>query len=140
MTILAERTPLHVPDLHLFEDDGLTYAVDGAAPNWIVVEPAGRQLLETITRGDGPVTLGGLVARYASDRQVEAGKAWVHVHDFLRALDRAGMLSDNAFNREPYPGRAALVSPEGLRELWLQINNACNLSCAHCLVSSGPGK
>ncbi len=140
MTILAERTPLHLPELHLFEDDGLTYAVDGAAPNWVVVEPAGRQLLETIAQVRGSVTFGGLVARYAGERQVEAGKAWVHVHDFLRALDRAGMLSDKPFTREPYPGRATLVTPQGLRELWLQINNACNLSCAHCLVSSGPGK
>jgi len=80
------------------------------------------------------------VARYAGERQLEAGKAWVHVHDFLRALHRAGMLSEKPFARAPYPGRAALVTPHGLRELWLQINNACNLSCAHCLVSSGPGK
>ncbi|MGH7700682.1 MAG: methyltransferase domain-containing protein [Gemmatimonadales bacterium] len=138
--ILAERTPLHVPELHSFEDDGLTYAVDGAAPNWIVVQSTGRRLLETIAAGRGSVTFGGLVARYAADRQMEAGKAWVHVHDVLRALDRAGMLSDKPFAREPYRGRSALVSPQGLRELWLQINNACNLSCAHCLVSSGPGK
>ena len=84
MTILAERTPLHLPELHLFEDDGLTYAVDGAAPNWIVVEPAGRSLIETIARADGSVTFGDLVARYAGERQIEAGKAWLHVHDFLR--------------------------------------------------------
>ena len=140
MTTLAERTPLHVPELHLFEDDGLTYAVDGAAPNWIVVEPAGRRLLEIIARGEGSITFGGLVTRYAGERQLEAGKAWVHVHDFLRALHRAGMLSEKPFARAPYPGRAALVTPQGLRELWLQINNACNLSCTHCLVSSGPGK
>jgi len=75
-------------------------------------------------------------ARYAAERQLEAGKAWVHVHDFVRALDRAGMLSDAPFSREPYPGRSALIKPEGLRELWLQINNACNLTCTHCLVSS----
>lgn len=140
MTILAERTPLHVPALHLFEDDGLTYAVDAAAPNWIVVEQAGRSVLEAIAQGGGAVTFGELVARYARDRQLELGKAWVHVHDFLRALDRAGMLADRPFARAPYPGRLALVAPRGLRELWLQINNACNLSCAHCLVSSGPGQ
>ncbi|MGH2607597.1 MAG: radical SAM protein, partial [Tepidiformaceae bacterium] len=140
MSILAERTPLYVPELSFFEDDGLTYAVDAAAPNWIVIEPVGRQLLETIAGGAGSVTPSGLVGRYAAERQVDAGKAWVHVHDFLRALHRAGMLSDNPFTREPYPGRAAVIAPQGLRELWLQINNACNLSCAHCLVSSGPGK
>ncbi|OLC08903.1 MAG: hypothetical protein AUH42_00340 [Gemmatimonadetes bacterium 13_1_40CM_70_11] len=138
--ILAERTPLFVPQLHCFDDDDLTYAVDGGAPNWIAVEPAGRALLETVAHGPPAVTFGALVARYAADRQLPAGKAWVHVHDFLRALDRAGMLSDRAFAREPYAGRRALVEPQGLRELWLQINNACNLRCTHCLVSSGPGK
>ena len=61
MTVLTERTSLHVPELHLFEDDGLTYAVDGAAPNWAVVEPAGRHLIETISQGRGSVTFGGLV-------------------------------------------------------------------------------
>src|SRR3989441_10793871 len=98
--ILAEPTPLFVPQLHCFDDDDLTYAVDGGAPNWIAVEPAGRALLETVAHGPPAVTFGALVARYAADRQLPAGKAWVHVHDFLRALDRAGMLSDRAFARE----------------------------------------
>ncbi len=140
MTVLTEGTLLHVPELHLFEDDGLTYAVNGAAPNWIVVDATGRYLLATLVRDNGAITFGALVARYAGERHFEAGKAWVHVHDFLRALDRAGMLSDKPVVREPYPGRASLIRPEGLRELWLQVNNACNLSCVHCLVSSGPGK
>ena len=140
MTVLAERTLLYLPDLSFFQDDGLTYAIDGAGPNWIAVEPAGRALLEAIIQGAGTMTFGAQVARYAAERQLEAGKAWVHVHDFLRALDRAGMLSDQPFGRAPYPGRLALVAPRGLRELWLQINNACNLACTHCLVSSGPGK
>ena len=140
MTVLAERTLLYLPDLSFFQDDGLTYAIDGAGPNWIAVEPAGRALLEAIIQGAGTMTFGAQVARYAAERQLEAGKAWVHVHDSLRALDRAGMLSDQPFGRAPYPGRLALVAPRGLRELWLQINNACNLACTHCLVSSGPGK
>ncbi|MGH7531121.1 MAG: methyltransferase domain-containing protein [Gemmatimonadales bacterium] len=140
MIVLAERTPLHVPDLHLFDDDGLTYAVDGGAPNWIVVEPAGRHLLHTIASARGSISFGELVARHGATLHLEAGQTWVQVHDFLRGLDRAGMLSDTPFVRAPYPGRAALVATRGLRELWLQINNACNLACAHCLVSSGPGE
>ncbi|MGH7545741.1 MAG: methyltransferase domain-containing protein, partial [Gemmatimonadota bacterium] len=138
--VVDARTSLHIPDLHLFEDDGLTYAVDPAAPNWIVVEPEGRRLLEAISAARGAITFGELVARYAAERGFEAGRAWVAVHDFLTSLARAGMLADRPFAREPYPGRAALVAPDGLHELWLQINNACNLSCTHCLVSSGPGK
>lgn len=139
MTVLAERTPLYLPECHRFEADGLSYAVDAEAPNWIVVDEIGASLLDALARRPGG-TFGDLVAHYAGARQVAAGKAWVHVHDFLRAVDRAGMLSDAPVERAPYPGRAALIRPEGLTELWIQLNNACNLTCTHCLVSSGPGE
>ena len=142
MTVLAERTPLHVPALHVFRHDGIAYAVDPEAPNWIAVDERAEEILSTIGAASGagvPLAFGSVVARWASERQLEAGKAWVEAHDFLKALGRAGMLSDTPFERQPYPGRAALVRPSGLRELWLQINNACNLTCTHCLVSSGPG-
>ncbi|HUP63232.1 MAG TPA: methyltransferase domain-containing protein [Thermoanaerobaculia bacterium] len=137
MNTLAERTPLHVPDLHLFQESGITFAVDPTAPNWVALEERGASLLDEIRRSPG-IAFGALVARYASDHQLEAGKAWLHVHDFLAALARASMLFDAPVERPLYPGRAALVQPNGLRELWLQINNACNLTCSHCLVSSGP--
>jgi hypothetical protein len=100
MTVLAERTPLHIPALHFFEHDGLEYGVDGDAPNWIAVEGRGAELLRNLA--EGPVTFGALVARYAAQYQLEAGKAWLHVHDFLTALDRARLLSDVPFAREPW--------------------------------------
>jgi len=136
MTVLAERTRLHLPVLHSFANDGITYAVDEAAPNWIAVDERGAELLEWMRE---PASFGSLVARYASAKGLEAGKAWLHVHDFAASLERAGMLSDTPFERAPYGGRAAMIAPNGLRELWLQVNNNCNLSCTHCLVSSGPG-
>lgn len=37
-----------------------------------------------------------------------------------------------------YSGRSAYLTPTHLRELWLHINNRCNFTCRHCLVSSGP--
>ena len=141
MTVLQERTPLHVPALYTFTEDDILYAVDHEAPNWIAVDARGGELLRAIRAAEetgAPLAFGTCVARWACDRQLEAGKAWLQVHDFLRALDRAGLLSDAPFVREPYPGRAALIEPAGLRELWLHINNACNLTCTHCLVSSGP--
>src|SRR5207248_1457408 len=122
--------------LHFFDGGEITYALDDAAPNWVAIEQRGAEILREIVAG--PVTFGALVSRYASRHQLEAGKAWMHVHDFLAALNRASMLFDAPVQREPYQGRAAYVQPNGLRELWLQINNACNLSCTHCLVSSGP--
>src|SRR2546430_2427354 len=117
MISLTERTPLHIPNLHLFEIDGITYAVDAEAPNWIAVEPRGAELLHEVAAGS--LTFGALVARYASRHQLEAGKAWLHVHDFLGALDRASMLFDAPVVRWTYAGRAAYVQPHGLRELWL---------------------
>src|SRR5215210_7824258 len=137
MTTLAERTPLHVPPFFSFEKDSITYAVDPDAPNWIAVEKDGAELLRWIAEGD--VAFGSLVARYAAAKNLEAGKAWLHVHDFVSSLDRAGMISDAPFTRAAYGGRGGLIQPDGLRELWVQVNNNCNLTCTHCLVSSGPG-
>ena len=142
MISLGERTPLHVPDIHSFEIDGVTYAIDAGAPNWIATEARGTELLHEIInaeRSGSPLTFGAAVAQYSSRHQFESGKAWLHVHDFLAAFGRASMLFDAPVAREPYAGRGAYVQPSGLRELWLQINNACNLACTHCLVSSGPG-
>ncbi len=48
MALLEAGTRLHVPELYLFDDDGLSYAIDPAAPNWIVVEPEGRRLINAI--------------------------------------------------------------------------------------------
>ena len=127
---------LHVPELHTFAENGITYFVDSAAPNWIAVEERGTELIDLI-RG-AAMTRGELVARYAEQHRLEAGKAWVHVHDFLAALERSSMLRDAPFPRDEYKGRAEHIAPNGVRELWIQINNACNLTCTHCLVSSGP--
>ena len=141
MVVLEERTPLHIPDLHRFEENGLCYAVDAEAPNWVALDGGGARILDLLagSSSGAPPTFGETVSRYAAAGSLETGKAWLHVHDFLRALGRAKMLSEEPFRRAPYPGRARLVQPRGLRELWVQINNACNLSCTHCLVSSGPG-
>src|SRR5260370_17064355 len=100
---LATGTPLHVPELHWFEDDGLSYAVDAAAPNWIVVEPAGRHLLETIASHDGSITFGALVARYAGERQVEAGEASGAIPALPGAVRRAGHLLARAVPPPPPP-------------------------------------
>ncbi len=40
--------------------------------------------------------------------------------------------------REPYSG-PRVMELKKLRELWLHVTNACNLRCAHCLFSCGPG-
>ena len=37
-----------------------------------------------------------------------------------------------------YMGRYQYLSAENLQELWFHITNRCNLSCRHCLFTSGP--
>jgi len=137
---LDHRTPVYVPRLHQFERGQVTYLLDPEAPNWVAVDARGRALVGWIEEAQSPLAFGELVARYAQANGLEAGAAWVHVHDFLQALVGAAIASTAPFHRPDYPGRAALTAPNGLRELWIQINNACNLECTHCLVSSGPGK
>ncbi len=137
---LEPSTNLYLPELHLFGHDGISYAVDAEGPNWVALDARGRELVDWIAAESGRLSSNDVVARYAATYQIEAGKAWVHVHDFLNALVRSGLLHDGPIDRPPYPGRLQLTQPDGLRELWIQVNNACNLSCTHCLVSSGPGE
>jgi MoaA/NifB/PqqE/SkfB family radical SAM enzyme/SAM-dependent methyltransferase len=137
--LLDNRTPLYLPRLSFFEAQGLHYAVAGDEPNWIAVDERGRAILDAIAADAAP-TFGHLVASYAAVQGLDTGVAWVHVHDFCAALGRTGMLRSRPVEQVEYPGRAALATPGALRELWLQLNNACNLRCTHCLVSSGPGE
>ena len=37
-----------------------------------------------------------------------------------------------------YPGRYQYLKTDHLNELWFHITNRCNLSCQHCLFTSGP--
>ena len=37
-----------------------------------------------------------------------------------------------------YEGRSQYLKTDQLKELWLHITNRCNLSCQHCLFTSGP--
>ena len=136
MLTLTEQTPLFVPRTDRFTENGLTYVIDPESPNWMALEESGASILDTLSRG--ATSISALVAQYGSARGIDSGKAWVHIHDFVRALDRTGFVAVEPFLRPAYEGRAALVKPDGLRELWIQINNACNLTCSHCLVSSGP--
>lgn len=68
MTVLAERTPLHVPDLHLFSRDDLHYAVHAEAPNWVALDARGREVLDVVREAGAsgtPISFGGLVSRAA---------------------------------------------------------------------------
>ncbi len=135
MEPINEKTIFHTPALIEFEAAGLPLLLDAEAPNWAAVEQRGAGILY---RCDGRTPVGRIVADYASAHGMEAGKAWLHVHDFLREARRAGFVDTSPYHRRPYGGRLAAGAPERLSEFWVHSNNSCNLACAHCLVSSGP--
>src|SRR2546425_1147390 len=135
MTPITEKTVFHTPSLVRYEAAGLPLFLDPESPNWAAVEPRGSELL---ARADGATPTGRIVADYAAAHGLEAGKAWLHVHDFFREARRAGIVSEAPFRRPPYAGRLAYGEPRGLSEFWVHSNNSCNLTCRQCLVSSGP--
>ncbi len=135
MTPITEKTVFYAPPLVRFGAAGLPLLLDPESPNWAAVEPRGADLLARL--GSAPV--GRIVGDYATTHGLEAGKAWLHVHDFFREARRAGLVSETPFRRPTYAGRLAHGEPHELSEFWIHSNNSCNLSCQHCLVSSGPG-
>ena len=130
----SPQAVLHTPALtHWQSADELHFALDAEGPNWLATDARGAWVLGLI---DGRRSLGE-VARLAelSPHPVENHQ---QVMDFVQAVWRAGLISGEPFVRAPYSGRAEHLTGWTLRELWLHTNDACNLECSHCLVSSGP--
>jgi radical SAM protein with 4Fe4S-binding SPASM domain len=130
----TDRTPWHAPRHVALERNGLVVLLDPEAPNWIATDARGARIVSWL---DGRSSLEDVAARYARETGVDSAKAWLHVNRFVREAQRRAFASPEPFAAPPYAGRARYVAPR-LRELWLHTNNSCNLSCEHCLVSSGP--
>jgi len=131
---VTAQTILHTPALTRWQSaDGIHYAVDSDGPNWIATDARGAKILGQL---DGRSTLAQIAERVRNDS--EPVKAWQHVTGFVAELWRAGMARTTPFVRPPYAGRAAHLGDHKLREFWIHTNNSCNLTCEHCLVSSGP--
>ncbi len=97
---------------HRFESDGVPVYVCGSGPSWFVPNRAGDRALRALARGEAPPD--GL-----------SGQA-----RFLERLPRVP--------ERPYPGRASVLRPEGLREVWFHLTDRCNAACRHCLFASSP--
>lgn len=136
MTIeFHDQLVLHAPRVAVDTYDGVSFAIDPDAPNWIGTDRRGVRLLGYL---DGRRTFGEVVRLYAQEHGIDPAKAWLHCHDFLKEAMRYGMVSAAPSVPPPYTGRADVLKLERLNELWLHTNNSCNLTCAHCLVSSSP--
>ncbi len=136
MPELNHTTTLYAPPLTMIERGGWTVCVDAEAPNWLSTDERGAWILHALN--GPPLDFSTLVSRYAAQFRMDSGKAWVHVQNFVSEALRHRMLSLTPVERPPYLGRGAYLATSRLRECWLHTNNSCNLSCAHCLVSSSP--
>jgi radical SAM protein with 4Fe4S-binding SPASM domain len=134
---LDDTTLLRAPAIVTTKAPGAVLALDPGAPNWIATDDRGARLLALF---DGKTPFRDVVTRYAAEMHLDVMRAWLHVETFARDALRQHFLSTDGAVPIPYPGRAAYLRTDRLRELWLHVNDFCNLSCAHCLVSSGPDR
>lgn len=129
-TILYKAAPFH----HLREN-GSVVLVDPVAPNWLATDGRGEAILE---RFDGQRSFGNVVKEYAGESDIEWAKARQHVETIARDALRQGLLKTEMPETRPYEGRESYLEGGDLKEIWIHTNNTCNLTCSHCLVSSGP--
>lgn len=126
---LTQNSPPTLP-----ESEESYLIVDPGRPNWAAVDAQGANIYRDLERG---LTLPELVAAHADRRNVDAARAWFELRTFLREVERRGLLPAQTASETVYRGRENLLTPT-LREAWVHTNDRCNLSCAHCLVSSSP--
>lgn len=110
-------------------------ALDSQSPNWISSDERGLWLLKHC---DGRTPFKQIVKDYAAQSGLDSTLAWLQVETFTRDALRQGFLSTNDTISNQYLGRKAYLNLDHLDELWVQVNDFCNLECEHCLVSSGP--
>ena len=132
---LTDTTILRAPASVIERAGGALLAIDPAQPNWIATDERGVAILRRL---DGRTPLADVVREYARETGLDNHRAWLHVETFARDGLRQRFISTDGAVPQPYLGRAAYLRTERLHEFWIQVNDFCNLACAHCLVSSSP--
>ena len=134
-TFIDDTTLLRAPAFTVRRGGGETLALDPAKPHWVASDDRGIRLLGQF---DGRTPFAQVVREYADWSGLDVARAWLHAETFAADALRHGFLSTDGAAPAPYLGRAAYLETAELHELWVQVNDFCNLACAHCLVSSGP--
>ncbi len=93
-----------------FKHDTTPVYLSRKGPTWFVPDSAGDSVLQSLM-------------------DIPGGNLSIEEQRFLQRLP--------ANNFEPYTGRTGKYSIPQLRELWFHLTNNCNMSCKHCLFSSG---
>ena len=109
------------------EHDGLPVFVDPDGPDWFVPSSHTDALWRAAQGLPSLAAAAADVARLQGEQADRLLLDYQRLEALLRAPQRA-----------PYAGRAAHLRLDRLKELWFHLTNRCNLTCAHCLFSSGP--
>jgi len=132
---LNEQTQLFAPDSVEHRQNNTYVLLDPNKPHWIGVDERGAGIIRSIGVRN---VVGKVVMQYAQRHNIDQTKAWIDCTNFLREVIRSEYIATSPIVSPPYTGRADYLKPGKLEEVWLHTNNSCNLSCAHCLVSSSP--
>ncbi len=123
--------------LKFFRRKDFTAAVDPLSPNWIAVNREGETVLRQILSG---LSRDEIAIGFCRRRKLGLREGLPVIDDFFSEitpfLDGRSRLKDSS----AYRGRSAYLKPTALKEFWIHINNRCNYTCRHCLVSSDPAR
>ena len=132
---LGNDTVLHSAMTATVRENGNVVLLDPERPSWLATDERGASILKQF---DGRRTFGQIVGVYAAETGFVWAKAWQHVETITRDAIRRQLLAESRQTATAYEGRAHFLKSTHLNELWIHTNNSCNLTCSHCLVSSGP--
>jgi radical SAM protein with 4Fe4S-binding SPASM domain len=133
---LSPNQVLYPRPLHFEERGGVHFVIEPSGPNWIGTNAAGARLLRAL---DAPTSVREALSAYVDGEGAEeATRPNEDGAAFLTDAVAAGLVALEPVTARAYQGRAAALEPTRLEEFWVQINDFCNLTCEHCLVSSSP--
>lgn len=116
--------------------DGLHLLLHPDRPEWLVVNEVGWEIARLC---NGEMKVEGIARVLAARYDIDQATALSDVEGYLLHLSRARFLKSFITDASP-PERTTPESPLKLRRLHLNINENCNLRCAHCGVVDGTEK
>ncbi len=107
-----------------FEVENKAVYIDPDAPNWVIPNQTGDELLKQICQNRS--------VKKATNAYLYSLNGNKNI-SMIRTEQFVSLFPD--LKKDSYPGRGRLLELDQLKECWLHITDLCNLSCRHCLFS-----
>jgi len=98
--------------------------IDPDAPNWVVPNQIGDELLKQIRQSR---SISDTLNKYLFSLNSNKKTGLIRTEQFVSLFPDSG--------KDSYPGRGRRLALNQLKECWFHITDRCNLSCRHCLFS-----